>query len=117
MILKRINEFDPNRTSNAEHANIIGFDVVSDLIAGVMTDVSEERIGTLSDILVDETGALQYLVINLGNSTIGRLVLLPGNRVRVDRQNNRVYATGITRQQAEALPEFSAQSARSGRLD
>jgi PRC-barrel domain len=113
MILKRMNEFDSTNQAGLEEYNVYGFGVFSDLVAGVMSDTTEEKIGTVSDVLVDEAGQLQYLVIDLGLPVVGKQVLLGGDRVRVDQKHNRVYATGITREQAVSLPEYSAEALRS----
>jgi PRC-barrel domain len=113
MILKRMNEFDSTHQAGLEQYNVYGFGVFSDLVAGVMSDTTEEKIGTVSDVLVDEAGQLQYLVIDLGLPVVGRQVLLASDRVRVDQKHNRVYATGITREQAASLPEYSAEALRS----
>ena len=113
MILKRMNDFDSSHQAAFEQYNVQGFGVFSDLVAGVMSDTTEEKIGTVSDVLVDEAGQLQYIVIDLGLPVVGRQVLLAGDRARVDLKHNRVYATGLTREQATSLPEYSAEALRS----
>jgi len=52
-----------------------------------------------SDILVDEQGNFRYFVVDLA-SGFSVKVLLPVGVTRIDYNANRVYATGMTRQQA-----------------
>ncbi|HBE51714.1 MAG TPA: photosystem reaction center subunit H, partial [Cyanobacteria bacterium UBA11369] len=67
----------------------------------------DEKIGTVSDVLVDENGHFRYLVVDLGFWIFGKKVLLPIGRTRIDYNADRVYAIGMTREQAENLPEYS----------
>jgi uncharacterized protein (TIGR02271 family) len=72
--------------------------------AGVATD---EKIGSVHDILLDERGQFRYLVIDTGFWIFGKKVLLPVGSCRVDDVANRIYATGIaSKDQAERLPEY-----------
>ncbi|MDY6781381.1 MAG: DUF2382 domain-containing protein [Cyanobacteriota bacterium] len=73
--------------------------------AGIATD---EKIGNLHDILLDERGQFRYLVIDTGFWIFGKKVLLPVGRCQVDDVARRIYATGIvSKDQAERLPEYS----------
>jgi uncharacterized protein (TIGR02271 family) len=75
---------------------------------GVYSESStDDKIGTVSDVLVDEEGHFRYLVVDLGFWIFGKKVLLPIGRSRIDYNTDRVYAIGMTREQAEALPEFN----------
>lgn len=68
---------------------------------------TNEKIGSVEDILIDETGRFRYLVIDTGFWIFGKKVLLPIGRCRTDYENRRVYATGLTtKEQAERLPEY-----------
>lgn len=98
--------FENQASSGAKGYRIEGFDVHSDLIAGVLSSKTEERIGTVADALIDNTGKVQYIVIDLGVNRSGRQVLLPADRARIDYDHQRVYAGGMTKAQAEFLPEF-----------
>jgi len=69
----------------------------------VYTQVNNEKIGTVSDIIVDDQGQLSsyWLRILIFGKSIA------ASRSYADRPwSNRVYAIGMTREQAEALPEF-----------
>lgn len=101
MALTKISDFDPNYRDSFNGKEIKGH--------GVYTE-SNEKIGTVSDILVDEDGRFRYFVVDLGFWIFGKKVLLPVGRSRVDDDADRVYAIGITRDQAESLPEFNEQT-------
>ncbi len=98
MALHKLADFDPNY-----HDTIQGHDIKG---LGVYTDVANEKIGTISDVLVDDEGHFRYLVVDLGFWIFGKKVLLPVGRSRIDYDANRVYAIGMTREQAEDLPRF-----------
>jgi len=76
---------------------------------GVYNQGNDEKIGTVSDALVDEQGNFRYLV-DLGLWIFGKKVLLPVGRARFDYNPARVYVVGMTKEQAEAL-QFSDRMA------
>jgi uncharacterized protein (TIGR02271 family) len=98
MALYKLNEFDPNYQDSFEGNDIKGL--------GVYTEGTDEKIGTVNDVLVDDEGHFRYLVVDLGFWIFGKKVLLPVGRTRIDYGRDRVYAVGMTREQAEDLPEF-----------
>ncbi|MGL5872908.1 MAG: PRC-barrel domain-containing protein [Xenococcaceae cyanobacterium] len=67
---------------------------------------AEEKIGDVYDILVDESGRFRYLVVNTGFLGIGKKLLLPVGRARIDAGQDRIYATGLNQEQAQHLPEY-----------
>jgi uncharacterized protein (TIGR02271 family) len=99
MPLTRIGEFDPNYREAFDGNALNGL--------GVYAGETNEKIGTVSDVLVDEKGNFRYLVIDLGFWILGKKVLLPVGRSQIDTKANRVNTVGLTKQQAQALPEFS----------
>ncbi|MBD2532288.1 DUF2382 domain-containing protein [Nostoc flagelliforme FACHB-838] len=103
MVLYKLQDFEPNY-----HESFDGHDIKG---LGVYTQGTDEKIGTVSDILVDEEGHFRYLVIDLGFWIFGKKVLLPLGRARIDYSVDRVYTVGLTREQAEDLPEFSERQA------
>lgn len=103
MVLHKISDFDPNYRDSFQGTDVKGL--------GVYTEVNDEKIGTVSDVLVDEEGRFRYLVVDLGFWIFGKKVLLPVGRSRIDYNIDRVYALGLTRQQAENLPEFNERDA------
>lgn len=103
MALLKIDDFDPNYRDSFDGDDIKG--------AGVYSDVTDEKIGTVADVLVDEAGHFRYLVVDLGFWIFGKKVLIPVGRSRIDYSADRVYATGLTREQADDLPEFNERLA------
>ncbi len=99
MVLYKLEDFEPNYRDTFEGREINGL--------GVYTQGTDEKIGTVSDVLVDEEGHFRYLVVDLGFWIFGKKVLLPLGRARIDYNVDRVYTVGLTREQAEDLPEFN----------
>lgn len=99
MVLYKLEDFDPQYRNTFEGNEIKGY--------GVYTERTDEKIGSVNDVLVDEEGHFRYLVVDLGFWIFGKKVLLPIGRTRIDYNNDRVYAIGLTREQAEELPEFN----------
>ncbi|MEP0754862.1 DUF2382 domain-containing protein [Trichocoleus sp. Lan] len=100
MPLLKLTDFDPNYSETFEGDDLHGMGVYSE-------SSTDDKIGTVSDVLVDEEGHFRYLVVDLGFWIFGKKVLLPIGRSRIDYNTDRVYAIGMTREQAEALPEFN----------
>ncbi|OWY64314.1 photosystem reaction center subunit H [cyanobacterium TDX16] len=99
MVLHKLEDFEPNYTDAFDGNDIKGYEVYSDR--------DNEKVGTVKNILVDESGRFRYLIVDTGFWIFGKQVLLPVGRMRIDRGDRRVYAMGFTKEQAEALPEFS----------
>ncbi|MEH2067932.1 MAG: DUF2382 domain-containing protein [Nostoc sp.] len=98
MPLQRISEFDTDYRNTIEGNDIKGM--------GVYVQGTDEKIGTVSDAVLDEQGAFRYLIVDLGFWIFDKKVLLPVGKTRIDSVADRVYAVGLTREQAENLPEF-----------
>ncbi len=97
MALHRIKDFDPDYQMHFDDHDFRGLD----LYAG------NDKIGSVDDVLVDDEGQLRYLVINTGVWILGKKVLFPIGRARIDYERDRVYADNLTKAQVEALPEFT----------
>ena len=93
MALLKIGDFDPDYRKSFDESDIKGH--------GVYTQ-TDEKIGTVNDILVDEDGRLRYFIVDLGFWIFGKKVLLPVGRTRIDHNAQRVYAVNMTREQATA---------------
>ncbi len=98
MALQKIKDFDPNYKETFGGNDIKG--------SSVYSESSDEKIGTVDDVLVDEDGQFRYMVVDLGFWIFGKKVLLPVGRSRMDQDSDRVYAIGLSKNQAEDLPEF-----------
>lgn len=99
MALVKLTDFYPNYKQDIFNGDDIkGYDVYSE---------TDEKIGGIYDVLLDEAGRFRYFVIDTGFWIFGKKVLLPIGRARIDFARHRVYATGMTKTQAENLPEYS----------
>lgn len=98
MTLVKIEDFEPNYRDHFDGKDIKGM--------SVYLDKGNEKIGTVSDALVDEEGNFRYFVVDLGSWIFGKKVLMPVGRSRIDYKAERLYAVGMTKQQAEALPKM-----------
>jgi uncharacterized protein (TIGR02271 family) len=74
---------------------------------GVYTDINDQKVGSVYDVLVDEYGHLRYLVIDAGWWSFGKKVLLPIGQYRIDYGKKNIYAFGLTKEQVEALPNYN----------
>ncbi len=97
MSLYKIKDFDPDYNTHSNDPDIKGLS----MYAGT------EKIGSITDVLVDEEGKFRYLIVDSGGWIMGKKVLLPIGYARIDYQNKRVYADTLTKAQVEALPEFT----------
>ena len=97
MTLHRIRDFYPDYKEHFGDRDVKGLD----LYAG------NDKIGSVDDVLVDDEGQFRYLIINTGGWIIGKKVLMPIGRARIDNAAKRVYADSLTKAQVEALPEFN----------
>jgi len=97
MALLRLKDFEPNYRDAFDGDDIIGLDVY--------TEGTDDKIGTVKDILVDDAGQLRYLVVDIGFWIFGKQVLLPMGRAKGDWKAQRIYAS-LSKEQAERLPEF-----------
>lgn len=98
MALVKIEDFDPNYRDNFDGKDIKGM--------SVYLDKGNEKIGKISDALVDEEGNFRYFVVDIGSWIFGKKVLMPVGRSRIDYKAERIYAVGMTKQQAEDLPKM-----------
>lgn len=101
MALVKITDFDPSYQSTVGDKDLINYSVYS--------DVTNEKIGTIEDILVDEeSGHFRYFVVDIGFWIFGKKILLPVEYCQIKFDEQRVYAQEMTKEQAEYLPEFNS---------
>lgn len=108
MALMTLDEYNVKSPSQAAGYQIKGFSVHSDLVAGMLTNKTEEKLGIVADLLLNTTGQAEYVVVSLGDLATGRKVLLPADRARIDQKDQVVYASAMSKTEAEALPEFDS---------
>ncbi|MFB2934469.1 PRC-barrel domain-containing protein [Aerosakkonemataceae cyanobacterium BLCC-F154] len=65
-----------------------------------------EKIGSVDRVLVDEEGRFRYLVVSTGFLGFGKKILLPIGLSRIDYNAGRVFVDGLSKEQAEQLPEY-----------
>jgi uncharacterized protein (TIGR02271 family) len=97
MALHKIKDFDPDYKQHFGDDDLKGMDLYA----------ADEKIGTVEDVLVDDSGHFRYLIINTGLWILGKRVLLPIGRARVEYNRKRIYAENLTKHQVETLPEFN----------
>lgn len=66
-----------------------------------------DKVGSVHDILVDETGRIRYLIVDVGFWIFGKRVLLPIGRCIDDPRQDSIYATNLTKDNVEHLPAYS----------
>jgi len=99
MALKKLKDHDPNYSKVLGDYDILGF--------GVYIAETDEKIGSVEDILLDESDHFRYLVVDFGLWIFNKKVLLPVGYSRIDYEAQRVYVVSLDRAQAERLPEYS----------
>jgi sporulation protein YlmC with PRC-barrel domain len=98
MALVKISEFE-NRTSALDDSDIMNSDVYS--------EITNEKIGNIKDILIDEDSEnFRYFIVDIGAWIFGKDILLPIDYARISTDEKRVYAKDLTKEQAEKLPKF-----------
>jgi uncharacterized protein (TIGR02271 family) len=100
MLLYKIEDFNPNyRQAAFEEDDIKGLDVYG--------GSTQDKIGTIDTVLVDETGRFRYFVVETGSWIFGKKVLLPIALCRIDFKGRHVYATNLrSKDQVEKLPRY-----------
>jgi uncharacterized protein (TIGR02271 family) len=97
--LYKISDLDP------DYRNAFGND---DLMSYSLYSDTDEKVGSVKDILVDNQGNFRYLVVDTGFWVFGKNVLLPFGRARIDSSRQRIYSSGLTKEQVESLPEYKS---------
>jgi uncharacterized protein (TIGR02271 family) len=98
MALYKLDDFYPNYRDELFDGNDIkGLDVYTE---------RDEKVGSIHNVLVDDKGQFRYLVIDTGFWIFGKKVLLPVGRFRSDPRAQRIYTIGLSKEQAQNLPEY-----------
>lgn len=99
MALYKFKEFYPDYKNTFGDSEIINIDSYS-VYSG------DDRIGSVDEVLVDDSGRFRYLVVDTGFWVFGKKVLLPIGLARFDYNNDRINVDGLTREQVQNLPDF-----------
>lgn len=67
-------------------------------------DYTDDKIGAVDDIIVDQTGRFRYLLIDTGFWLFGKKFLFPIRRAILNHTKQKIYLSGLTKEQAEDLP-------------
>ncbi|KAM3100757.1 PRC-barrel domain-containing protein [Phormidesmis sp. 146-12] len=103
MALMKFKEFYPDYRSTSTSD---GFDIDDLKNFSVYAD-GNDKVGSVHDILVDaQDGRIRYFVVDTGFWVFGKKVLLPVGRANVDNSDNRIYVSGMTKEQVEELPNY-----------
>ena len=103
MALLKISDAYPNYKQDIFGGDDIkGYDVYSQ---------TEEKVGSVYDALVDDSGRFRYFVIDTGFWVFGKKVMVPMGRIRIDYDRHRVYVTGMTKEEVERMPEYDENRA------
>ena len=103
MALLKLSDAYPNYKQDIFGGDDIkGYDVYSE---------TEEKVGSVYDALVDDSGRFRYFVIDTGFWVFGKKVMVPMGRIRIDYDRHRVYVTGMTKEEVERMPEYDENRA------
>lgn len=106
MISVELIDFGSRKRQQFHGYDLRGAELFSDLVAGMTTHTTHERIGRIHDVLCSHDGRPQYVVVDLELEGWGRHVLLPARRVYVHPHSCKLFTAGLTRAQVERLPEY-----------
>ena len=85
-----------------ELADVRGFEV--------RTRDGDDKVGRVDDLICSPDGQIRYLDVGLGGFFNPRHVALPVGAAQVDRQNDVVWITGMTKDQIKALPDYTGDA-------
>lgn len=101
MALHTLRDYYPNHreelNNNNELKNLDSYSVYTE---------GENKVGSVKEMLVDDSGRFRYAVVDTGPWIFGKNVLLPIGLANFDYGRNRIYVDGLTKQQIENLPEY-----------
>jgi ribosomal 30S subunit maturation factor RimM len=98
MALSRIEDFEASSRRSFREHDLMHFEVYT---------AQEEKAGQVVEILVDEAGHSQYLVVSLNDGMTGKQVLLPYSEAQVDQTTRRVYVSRLNKAQVADLMAYN----------
>jgi ribosomal 30S subunit maturation factor RimM len=98
MALSRIEDFEASSRRSFREHELMHFEVYT---------AQEEKAGQVVEILVDEAGHSQYLVVSLNDGMTGKQVLLPYSEAQVDQTTRRVYVSRLNKAQVADLMAYN----------
>ena len=97
MALMKLKDFDPNYRETFGGDDLSNFSLYTQ---------GNEKVGTIDEVLVDDSGRFRYLVVDTGPWIFGKKVLLPIGLAHFDHSERRVNVDGLTKEQVESLPKY-----------
>ena len=76
----------------------------------VRTRDDDRKVGKVDDLVCTPDGQLRYLDVDLGGFFDPRHVVVPVGSAQVDRSNDVVWITGMTKEQIKALPDYTGDA-------
>ena len=76
----------------------------------VRTRDDDDKVGRVEDLVCTTDGQIRYLDVDLGGFFNPRHVVVPVGAAQVDRQNDIVWITGMTKDQIKALPDYTGDA-------
>jgi uncharacterized protein (TIGR02271 family) len=92
----------PNAQFPNELADVRGFEV--------RTRDDDDKVGRVSDLVCTDGGQIRYLDVDLGGFFNPRHVALPIGAAQVDRSNDVVWITGLTKDEIKGLPDYNGDA-------
>jgi ribosomal 30S subunit maturation factor RimM len=71
----------------------------------VRAEVGDEKVGKVEDMLLDGSGRLRYLEVDLG--LMKKHILVPLDRAFAERETETVRIEGMTKEKVEEVPEYA----------
>lgn len=84
-MLSRLEDIEASSRRSFKENNFIHFEVYA----------SGECVGHVRDVLVDEVGHFQYLVVELSDKIATKQILIPEGAFQVERMTRRIYASNL----------------------
>lgn len=100
MAIYRFKDFYTNYRETFSDSEILNLDSYS------LYTQDHDKIGSVKDALVDDSGSFRYLVADTGPWIFGKKVLIPIGLAHFNYDEERVYVDGLTKEQVENLPEY-----------
>lgn len=78
----------------------------ADLKSFALYTNGNQKIGTIRDVLVDDTGHFRYLVVDAGSAGEDKAVLLPIGLAQFDYNQEQVFVNQLDRSHLQQLPPY-----------
>jgi len=76
----------------------------------VRTQDDNEKVGKVDDLVLSPDGRIRYLDVDLGGFFNTKHVALPIGAAQVDRTNDVVWVSGMTKEQIKDLPDYNGDA-------